>query len=115
MSELGPDPGTIGTNHENGLSEGPIPKENQDLRDRISRLERNSAWLFLSTLLESARESYLCNLCTWHQVSFTGVFYYHFPHLHCSTRNIYIIMCYNNQKIIANNNNDNKLTIVMNI
>ena len=90
MSELGPDPGTIGTNHENGLSEGPIPKENQDLRDRISRLERNSAWLVLSTLLESARESYLC---TWHQVSFTGVFYPFLLSLSTSTlfnENIYI-------------------------
>jgi hypothetical protein len=93
MSELGPDPGTIGTNHENGLSEGPIPKENQDLRDRISRLERNSAWLVLSTLLESARESYLC---TWHQVSFTGVFLSFFIitfHIYIVQREyIYIIM-----------------------
>ena len=54
MSELGPDPGTIGTNHENGLSEGPIPKENQDLRDRISRLERNSAWHGLASLEHTA-------------------------------------------------------------
>ena len=86
MSELGPDPGTIGTNHENGLSEGPIPKENQDLRDRISRLERNSAWLVLSTLLESGRESYLC---TWHQVSFTGFF---LLSLSTSTLFIYIMI-----------------------